>query len=162
MVVLEVSIRQLVNPVDHVIVLYLPASILSVHFGIGTVIIKEARVVLGVGWQLSVAKEVDHLFHLITDPGELFLRVVMYIRIVALSGILQGVSLSGLLAHSNDFFYSALSIRSRQVSLAKQEAHHVVKFGLWVHDQVLEPNEEGGHLTELGIVHHRLHPAIGS
>ena len=83
-VVLEVFICQLTAPVNHALVLGLPALVLSVHLFVRAIILEEACVVLRVLRQLGISEEVEHLLHVLADPFELIRRVAVNICIVTL------------------------------------------------------------------------------
>ena len=84
----------------------------------------------------------------------------MDICIVPFRAFLKVINLSGSTSHCKDLFDASLRICARQIALSKQETHHVLEFGLWIQDEILEANKEHGNLTEFGVIHHMRHPTI--
>ena len=88
LVLLQVCVCQLANPVDHILVLHQPALVLPVHLGVAAIVLEEARVILGVMGQLCIAEEVQHFLAVVLDPRKLRLSVLVNIAIVLCGRIL--------------------------------------------------------------------------
>lgn len=59
----------------------------------------------------------------------------------------------------DNFFNSTLGITASQIFHAKEEAHNIIEFRFWVHDEILEPNEENGHFLGLSILNVMVKPS---
>ena len=160
LVLQKIFVSQLTSPVDHAFVLSLPSLVLAVHLLVGAVVLEEASKVIRVLRNLGVTEEVEHFRHVFFDPSKLCLVVSIHVSVVFLSAILQVVGLSSTLAHSQDFLDTALTVGAGKVAFTQKELHHVLDLGLGVHDKILETDEENRDVTELGILHKLLHPAI--
>ena len=123
-------------------------------------ILIEASDVFGVSRHFSVAEKVKHLLHVVFYPGLLGVVIAVCIGVVLFSGLLEGVGLSDCLIHYKDLLNASLSICTSKVSFTEEEAHHAVKLGLGIHDQILESDKKERHTSGLCVVHHSQKPVV--
>ncbi len=81
---LEIGVGEQSGPVNHRLVLRLKSVVLPVHLCIRAIVLEEASVILRVARYLGIAKEVDELFAVFTDPGNLLRSVTMGVGVVFL------------------------------------------------------------------------------
>ncbi len=81
---LKIGVGEKSGPVDHRLVLSSESVVLPVHLSVRAIVLEEAGVILWVARYLGIAKEVNELFAVFTDPSDLLRGVAVGVGVVLL------------------------------------------------------------------------------